>query len=286
MLHRPSIANPVYRVSDGILGSPSGGAHGMDLSIVIPARNEADNIGPLVGEIRTALDGRGAYEIIYVDDGSDDATAAEIMRLAAGNSDLRLLRHAHSCGQSAATRTGVAASRAPWIATLDADGQNDPADIPALWQLARTAPVTPPLLIAGQRRRRQDSWSKRAASRIANGVRSRLLGDDTPDTGCGLKLFPRALFLDLPAFDHMHRFLPALVLRAGGSVLSVPVNHRPRRRGVSKYGVFDRLGVGIVDMLGVLWLQRRPIRPALLPALPGEIPPEATAANPGASAPP
>jgi glycosyltransferase involved in cell wall biosynthesis len=247
-----------------MLASGCGRQQGIDLSIVIPARNEDENVAPLVGEIRAALDGQFAYEIIYVDDGSDDATAGEVVRLAAGRSDLRLVRHARSCGQSAATRTGVAAARARWIATLDADGQNDPADIPKLWQLAREASATPPLLIAGQRRRRQDSWSKRAASRIANAVRRRLLGDDTPDTGCGLKLFPRTLFLDLPAFDHMHRFLPALVLRAGGRVRPVQVNHRPRHRGVSKYGIFDRLGVGIVDLFGVLWLQRRAMQPVLL----------------------
>jgi glycosyltransferase involved in cell wall biosynthesis len=244
----------------------------MDLSIVIPAKNEADNIAPLVGEIRAALAGRLAYEIVYVDDGSSDATAAEIMRLAAGGADLRLLRHARSYGQSAAIRSGAAAARADWLATLDADGQNDPADIPALWRLACEAPARPPLLIAGCRQQRQDSWSKRAASRLANAVRRQLLGDDTPDTGCGLKLLPRALFLDLPAFDHMHRFLPALVLRAGGKVRSVPVNHRPRHRGVSKYGVFDRLGVGIVDLFGVLWLQRRAIRPLLSGDMPAELP--------------
>jgi dolichol-phosphate mannosyltransferase len=243
----------------------------MDLSIVIPARNEAENVIPLVGEIRASLDGQVTYEIIYVDDGSDDATSMEIMRLAAGNSDLRLLRHARSYGQSAAIRSGVEAARADWIATLDADGQNDPADIAALWRLAREAPAGQPLLIAGHRRQRQDSTSKRVASQIANAVRRRFLGDETPDTGCGLKLLPRALFLDLPAFDHMHRFLPALVLRAGGKVRSVPVNHRPRHRGVSKYGVFDRLGVGIVDLLGVLWLQRRAIRPLLLAEAPVDL---------------
>jgi dolichol-phosphate mannosyltransferase len=256
---------------------PIAAARCMDLSIVIPARNEVANVAPLVREIRAALAGRFAYEIVYVDDGSDDATAAEIMRLVAGNSDLRLLRHAQSYGQSAAVRSGVEAARADWIATLDADGQNDPADIPALWRLAREAPRRPPLLIAGRRRQRQDSWSKRAASQIANAVRRWLLGDETPDTGCGLKLFPRELFLDLPAFDHMHRFLPALVLRAGGRVRSMPVNHRPRYGGVSKYGVLDRLGVGIVDLFGVLWLQRRAIRPVLLS--------ETSTARPAAAAP-
>ena len=230
----------------------------MELSIVIPVRNEAGNIGPLVAEIVAALDGAGIdYEIIYVDDGSTDATATEIGRLQAGNPRLRLVSHERSCGQSAAVRTGVQTARAPWIATLDGDGQNDPADIPSLWQIAKAAPATPPLLIAGHRARRQDSWSKRRASKIANAIRRAMLHDDTPDTGCGLKLFPRALFLDLPYFDHMHRFLPALVLREGGDVRSLPVNHRPRERGASKYGVFDRLWVGISDLFGVMWLCRR-----------------------------
>ncbi len=236
----------------------------MDLSVVIPVKNEAGNIAPLVGEIAAALDALAGYEIVYVDDGSEDATAAEIGRLQAGMPQLRLVRHARSCGQSAAIRSGVKAAHGRWIATLDGDGQNDPADIPALWRLAQDSPALPPLLIAGHRARRRDTWSKRKASRIANAVRRRLLRDDTPDTGCGLKLFPRALFLDLPYFDHMHRFLPALVLREGGIVRSVPVNHRPRRQGNSKYGVFDRLGVGIADLVGVMWLRRRHARPDLI----------------------
>ena len=236
----------------------------MDLSIVIPVRNEAENIAPLVAEITSALTGSTRYEIIYVDDGSSDGTAAAILRLSATLPHLRLLRHLRCCGQSAAIRTGVKAATGTWIATLDGDGQNDPADIPRLWGIACRAPANLPLLVAGRREKRQDRWSRRVASRIANGVRSRFLGDATPDTGCGLKLFPRALFLDLAAFDHMHRFLPALVLRAGGTVRSVPVNHRPRHSGTSKYGVFDRLGVGMVDLLGVWWLQRRHIRPQLI----------------------
>jgi len=233
----------------------------MDLSIVIPVKNEADNIAPLVGEIGAALDGLIEYEILYVDDGSDDTTASEILRFAGTIPQVRLLRHTRNYGQSAAISTGVHAARGAWIATLDGDGQNDPADLPAMWHLARQASPSPPLLITGYRERRRDSWSKRVASRIANAIRARLLGDRTPDTGCGLKLFPRSLFLDLPYFDHMHRFLPALVLREGGRVLSVPVNHRPRHKGMSKYGVFDRLGVGIIDLLGVMWLQRRAPRP-------------------------
>ena len=248
----------------------------MDLSVVIPVQNEAENLGPLVGEIRAALDGLAEYEILYVDDGSSDGTVAEISRIAAKIPQMRLLRHARNCGQSAALRTGVRAARAAWIATLDGDGQNDPADIPALWRLARQAPANPPLMIAGRREQRWDRWPKRLASDVANAVRGRVLADHTPDTGCGLKVFPRTLFLDLPYFDHMHRFLPALVLREGGVVRSVPVNHRPRRRGVSKYGVLDRLGVGIIDLLGVLWLQRRTSRARLLE----ETVPDAKAAAP------
>ena len=241
----------------------------MDLSVVIPVKNEAGNIAPLVFEICAALAGLAVFEIVYVDDGSDDSTAAEIRRLQPDLPQLRLVRHAQSFGQSAAIRSGVRAAGGVWIATLDGDGQNDPADIPALWRIAQNlsggSPECP-LLVIGHRGRRRDSWSKRQASRVANAVRGRLLRDNTPDTGCGLKLFPRALFLDLPYFDHMHRFLPALVVREGGVVHSVPVNHRPRQRGLSKYGVFDRLGVGVVDLFGVMWLRRRYARPLLVQA--------------------
>jgi dolichol-phosphate mannosyltransferase len=245
-------------------GTSAGGIDFMDLSVVIPVKNEAESIAPLVSEIRAALDGFVSYEIVFIDDGSNDATAAEIAQLAADTPQIRLLRHAQSYGQSAAIRTGVKAARAAWVATLDGDGQNDPADIPKLWRLGRTGSTASAVLVNGYREHRQDSWSKRSASRVANAIRGRLLGDQTPDTGCGLKLFPRSLFLDLPHFDHMHRFLPALVLREGGTVRSVPVNHRRRRAGVSKYGVFDRLGVGIVDLFGVMWLTRRAARPRLL----------------------
>ncbi len=236
----------------------------MDLSVVIPVKDEAGNVAPLADEIRAALDGVAEYEMIYVDDGSDDATAAEILLLQHRMPRVRLLRHAQNCGQSAAIQTGVRAARGAWIATLDGDGQNDPADLRGLWHLARRAPGSPPLLLTGHRERRRDQWPKRWASRLANAIRRRFLGDDTPDTGCGLKLFPRSLFLDLPHFDHMHRFLPALVLRGGGMVRSLPVNHRPRVKGRSKYGVFDRLGVGIIDLLGVMWLQRRATRARVL----------------------
>ena len=255
----------------------------MDLSVVIPVKNEAENIAALVGEVCAALDGLVEYEVLYVDDGSSDATVAEISRFAAEMPQVRLLRHTRNCGQSAAIRTGVRAAHATWIAMLDGDGQNDPADIPALWRLARQACADPPIMIVGHRERRRDSLSKRWASGIANAVRGRVLGDRTPDTGCGLKLFPRALFLDLPYFDHMHRFLPALVLREGGAVRSVPVNHRPRRRGKSKYAIFDRLGVGIIDLLGVMWLQHRATQPRLFDeAVPDA---DATASFPAVSTP-
>ena len=236
----------------------------MYLSVVIPARNEAPNVAPLVAEIRRALDGRVDYEIVYVDDGSSDTTVAEIKRLAAQFPGLRSLRHQAACGQSMAILTGVKAARAGWIATLDADGQNDPADILALWEIARSAPASPPLMVAGERRKRRDTWSKRVSSRAANAVRRSLLGDGTPDTGCGLKLFRRDFFLELPRFDHMHRFLPALTLREGGKVISVPVNHRPRESGRSNYGVFDRLWAGIIDLVGVMWLMRRAKNPIVL----------------------
>ncbi len=236
-----------------------------ELAVIIPVRNEAENIAPLVAEIRAALTGRMPFEIVYVDDGSTDDTVARIRALQASVPELRLVRHRASCGQSAAVRTGVRAARSTWIATLDGDGQNDPADIPGLWDMA-TGPAAPPRLglVAGRRTKRRDVWAKRWASRIANGVRSRLLGDDTPDTGCGLKLFRRDDFLDLPGFDHMHRFLPALFIRRGQQVVSVPVNHRPRTRGTSNYGNLDRLLVSFGDLVGVMWLMRRGKQPEII----------------------
>jgi glycosyltransferase involved in cell wall biosynthesis len=237
------------------------------LSVVIPVRDEAPNILPLVAEIRRALSGL-AYEIVYADDGSRDDTPSRLAEAARGGPEQAPLiwrRHRTSCGQSAAIITGVQAARGSWIVTLDGDGQNDPADIPALFAraLAEEARGALPVLVAGHRTRRRDRPLKRLASRIANGVRAWLLGDATPDTGCGTKVFRRAAFLELPRFDHMHRFLPALFLRAGGRVVSVPVNHRPRRAGRSHYGTLDRLWVGLFDLVGVFWLLRRGRRPVV-----------------------
>ena len=230
----------------------------MELSVVIPVLNEAGNIEPLLAEVVAALQGKFDYEIVYVDDASDDATPDELASARRRHPQLRVVTHRRTCGQSTALRSGVIAARGDWIATLDGDGQNDPADIPKLLEVARQAAATgQTVLVAGYRKRRQDSNVKRVSSRVANAVRSRLLGDATPDTGCGLKVFARADFLTLPYFDHMHRFLPALMQRAGGSVTSVEVNHRHRQRGASKYGTLDRLAVGVVDLLGVMWLQRR-----------------------------
>ena len=228
------------------------------LSIVIPVCNEADNVAPLTVEIEAALRGLGSFEIIYVDDGSTDATAANVRAIRDRVSHVRLLRHPTRCGQSVALRNGVRAARAEWVVTLDGDGQNDPADIPLLFDALRRDRSGKVRLIIGDRRRaRQDSWVRLVSSRIANAVRRRMLHDGTPDTGCGIKLLHRATFLQLPAFNHMHRFLPALYQRDGAVVLSVPVRHRARTRGVSKYGIHNRLWVGIVDMFAVRWLIRR-----------------------------
>jgi dolichol-phosphate mannosyltransferase len=229
----------------------------LDLSVVVPVCNEVENVEPLVREIHAAMSPR-AYEMIFIDDGSTDDTAALLGRLKAEFPTLRVLRHSFRSGQSAAVASGVRAARAPWVATLDGDGQNDPADIPRLIA-ARELPGNEPVkLIMGNRKAsRQDTGFRKLQSSIANGVRSALLGDGTPDTGCGIKLFSREVFLELPRFDHMHRFLPALFLRHGARVISVPVGHRARMRGTSKYGMLNRLWVGIVDIFGVMWLRRR-----------------------------
>jgi len=226
------------------------------VSVVVPVRNEADNIAPLIDEISAALTGRWTYEVVYVNDGSSDGTEAVLSRLRAEKSWLRQVRHAVSCGQSAAVRTGVTAARAPVVATIDGDGQNDPSFIPALLRaLEAGAPRVG--LAAGQRVGRRSSPFKRFQSRIANRVRSAILRDGTRDSGCGLKAFRRELFLNLPYFDGLHRFLPALVRREGYDVAYVDVIDRARRHGVSNYGLWDRLWIGILDLFGVWWLVRR-----------------------------
>ncbi len=223
------------------------------ISVVVPVKNEQDNVASLIAEIDAAL-AQVKHEIIYVNDGSTDATLSILKNLQKTYQQLRIISHEQSCGQSTAVRTGVKFARYDWIATLDGDGQNNPADIPKLMQ-AVTDGVQ---LVGGNRRQsRRDTFIKRISSVIANTVRSNMLRDDTPDTGCGLKLFQREAFLDLPYFDHMHRFLPALIKRSGGKIVSVHVQHRNREHGKSNYGTLDRLMVGIVDLFGVAWLQRR-----------------------------
>ena len=231
------------------------------LSVVVPVFNERDNVEPLIREILAALRDNSmlkgeAFEIVYVDDCSRDDTRDVLARLKAEVPELRVLKHVSQSGQSTAVRTGVKAARGAWIATLDGDGQNDPADIPKL--LDQRASADPDIkLFAGWRVNRKDTGSKRWASKAANAIRSRLLRDETPDTGCGIKLFERAVFLDLPYFDHMHRYLPALVKRAGWKSVSVPVNHRERGSGVSKYNNLGRAWVGLADLRGVGWLIKR-----------------------------
>ncbi|MEO8366680.1 MAG: glycosyltransferase family 2 protein [Pseudoxanthomonas sp.] len=226
------------------------------LSVVVPVFNEVGNVAPLVDEIVVALRGRIPFEIVYVDDRSSDGSLQALLALKRQVPELRVLGHATQSGQSTAIRTGVEAARAYWVATLDGDGQNDPADLPKLLA-ARDAAVPDIKLFAGWRVQRQDTASKRWASRWANAIRSRMLRDDTPDTGCGIKLFERKAFLSLPYFDHMHRYLPALMQRAGWKTVSVPVNHRGRSTGTSKYNNLQRAWVGLRDLRGVAWLISR-----------------------------
>jgi glycosyltransferase involved in cell wall biosynthesis len=226
------------------------------ISVVVPVRNETGNLGPLIGEIEAALADLGPFEIVYVNDGSTDGTGAELARLAATRPHLRIVTHRDSCGQSAAVRTGVRAARGAIVCTLDGDGQNDPAFIPAMSALLEAnGPGCG--LVQGQRVGRKDTGFKRFQSRVANNVRRFMLKDGTRDTGCGLKCFRREAYLALPYFDALHRFMPALVRREGYTLAHVDVIDRPRHAGVSNYGFFDRLWVGILDLMGVRWLIRR-----------------------------
>lgn len=228
------------------------------LSVVVPVYNEAENVTELAGEIATALKATADFEIILVDDGSTDETGSALAAVREADPRVRVLRHARNAGQSRALRTGILAARGAVIVTLDGDGQNDPADIPAVY-VRLTDDDTPDAvaMVIGRRAKRQDTWRKRAASRIANGVRKRLLRDGADDTGCGLKAFYRAAYLRLPYFDHAHRYLPALMIREGFEIAQIDVNHRPRLHGRSKYTNIQRLAVAFRDILGVAWLNAR-----------------------------
>ncbi len=235
---------------------PSSDTAAVAVSIVVPVRNEAENVSPLIAEIAAALDGRWSYEIIYVNDGSTDATAERLAADMKQRANLRQIRHAASAGQSAAVRSGVRAARGAIVATLDGDGQNNPAFLPDLIAAIENGGERVGLA-AGQRVGRKDTGFKKIQSRIANAVRNAILRDGTRDTGCGLKAFRREVFLMMPYFDGLHRFLPALVRREGYEIAYVDVIDRPRRSGVSNYGFFDRLWIGIMDLAGVWWLIRR-----------------------------
>ena len=224
-------------------------------SIVIAVFNEAENVESVAAEVLRVFVGGADVEIVFVDDGSDDETAARIVNLGRADARVRLLRHDRRCGKSAALRTGVLAARARWVATMDGAGQNDPADLPPMLAAAAAAPVAS--LVAGVRHRRDDPLSRLIATRIANGLRGAVLGDRCPDTGCGMKVFARDDFLLMPMFEGMHRFLPALFQRYGRPLINMPVQHRARLRGRSKYTNWGRALVGVVDLIGVIWLVRR-----------------------------
>jgi len=237
-----------------------GKAHQPEISIVIPAKNEIDNLRPLIGEIRAAMDGQFDYELIYVDDGSTDATFATLQAIRnEGFDQLSVVRHAVSSGQSLAILSGAWIARGEWLVVLDADGQNDPADIPGMLRAVQAARAQDPKVwgVIGHRVNRRDDWVKRMSSKIANGFRDFMLHDGVPDVGCGLKAVLRERYLRLPSFNHMHRYIPTLIQAQGGSMLVHPVNHRPRLAGKSNYGVWNRLWVGLVDVMGVWWLKRR-----------------------------
>ncbi len=227
------------------------------LSIVIAVYNEAENVGPVLAELVAALASLDSCEIVFVDDGSTDGTADRLAELDTGHARVRTLQLDRRCGKLAALRTGIAAARAEWVATMDGDGQNDPRDIPPMLELGRSAAGPTAPLVAGVRLRRHDTLSRRLATKFANGFRQAVLGDHCPDSGCGLKAFRRADFLALPAFEGMHRFLPALFQAYGHPLVCKAVTHRPRLQGRSKYTNFGRALVGVGDMLGVIWLRSR-----------------------------
>lgn len=249
-------AVPDYGVQAGVSGSISSG-QAVEISVVVPVFNEAGNVEALAREIAQALDGR-SFEMIFVDDASRDQTRSRLLEVKAALPQLRVIGHRANSGQSRAIRSGVRAARAPLVATLDGDGQNDPKDLPRL--IARmTRPDAPAALalVQGRRKKRQDNFGKRISSSVANTVRKRLLNDAAEDSGCGIKVFKRQAFLDLPYFDHLHRYTPALMLAEGFAVEYADVGHRPRRHGQSKYTNLGRLLAALWDLLGVIWLKAR-----------------------------
>jgi dolichol-phosphate mannosyltransferase len=244
----------------------------MRVTVVIPALNEAGNIGRLIEETYAAVP--SLSELIVVDDASEDATPDEIKTLIDTGKypGLRYLRHDKRSGQSAALRSAVLAATSPIIATMDGDGQNDPHDIPRLLEALASPGKPGPALVGGVRTERKDTGSKRLASSAANWIRDKVLKDDCPDTGCGIKVFWREVFLRLPFFTSMHRYLPALFLTYGCEATYVPVNHRPRQAGVSKYNNLNRALVGLYDLVGITWLRRRTKVPRIVDRHPDVIP--------------
>ncbi len=233
-----------------------------DISVVVPVHNEQGAAGPLAREIAAAFAGR-SYEMVFVDDASRDDTLTELRGLMAELPALRVLGHGSNAGQSRAVRTGVLAARGAIVVTLDGDGQNPPADAPKLADLLASSPSSV-ALVGGRRAKRQDSEAKRQASLWANRIRRKLLGDDADDTGCGLKAFRRDIFLRLPYFDHLHRYLPALMIREGYRNLYLDVDHRHRETGQSKYTNWGRLMASLSDLLGVMWLKSRSRKPGAI----------------------
>lgn len=230
----------------------------IDLSIIIPVFNEVDNVEALYHEIVASLAQSGyPFEVIFVDDGSTDGTLTRLQGLAKAHDELKLIAHKNNYGQSAALLTGAKAARYTMLVTMDGDGQNDPADILRLINAKQQEKI----VVLGNRKKRDDNYLRKLSSKIGNGIRRKLLSDECPDTGCSLKLFPREAFLALPHFNHMHRYLPALFKRAGYRLVNIEVNHRPRIHGASKYGVMNRLFVGIHDLIGMRWLLKRPCAP-------------------------
>lgn len=234
----------------------------LQLSVVVPVFNESENLEPLLSEITAALEGQYAYEVVYVDDSSDDDTAAKLVSLTRKFPRLRAVRNSPRSGQSFAVNSGVKVAKGAWIGTLDGDGQNDPADLPKLLDAALQGGDELGL-VGGVRTKRKDTFSKRIGSKIGNGVRQFFLQDGCPDTGCGIKVFRRSVYLDMPAFNGQHRYLPALFQSRGWKTVFVPVNHRPRERGVSKYNNLQRALVGIRDLIGVAWLRSRARAPRI-----------------------